>query len=163
MPNMDNKQSCFQFFLVFGCSDFEFVLLPVIFARVLLDQLKAIFFSEKHESIHRPLGLVSWIFLLLFGRRRRGRHLRRDWNKSGHGSGQRWEGIVGGKFEPPESIAEIRSSYGFRMIWRQTDVPHWKFLAWDSVFVNRHPRMRWTPSWKERKNIYNMGFLWLLL
>ena len=45
--------------------------LPVIFARMLLDQLKAIFLGEKHEPVHGPLGLVR-VLARLLGRRHRG-------------------------------------------------------------------------------------------
>ena len=49
--------------------------LPVIFARMLLDQLKAVFLGEKHEAVHGSLGLVR-VLARLLGRRHRRRHHR---------------------------------------------------------------------------------------
>ena len=49
--------------------------LPVIFPRMLLDQLKAIFLGEKHEPVHGSLGLVR-VLARLLGRRHRRRHHR---------------------------------------------------------------------------------------
>ena len=45
---------------------------PVVFARVLLDQLQSVLLGEQHESVHRSLGLVRVLDVLLGGRHGRG-------------------------------------------------------------------------------------------
>ena len=44
---------------------------PVVFARVLLDQLQPVLLGEQHEAVHGPLGLVRVLGLLGGGHRRR--------------------------------------------------------------------------------------------
>ena len=44
---------------------------PVVFARVLLDQLQSVLLGEQHEAVHGPLGLVRVLGLLGGGHWRR--------------------------------------------------------------------------------------------
>ena len=44
---------------------------PVVFARVLLDELQPVLLGEQHEAVHGPLGLVRVLGLLGGGHGRR--------------------------------------------------------------------------------------------
>ena len=126
---------------------------PIVFSRVLLNQLESKLFREKHESVHRTLRLIRVVLLLLLGRRWRRRHLAgwRNRYQSGHRSHQRRKRIVGRKLESPEPVAQIRSPDCFRMVRRQADVTDGQVVARNSVFFDRHSRLSRTPAWKKNK------------
>ena len=109
--------------------------LPVVLARMLLDELEAILLGEEHESVHRPLRLVRVVLLLLLGRRRRRRRLRPDSDEPRHRPRQRRDRVVGGELEPAKPVAEVRSADGFRVVRRKADVADAQVLARDSELV----------------------------
>ncbi len=126
---------------------------PIVFSRMLLNQLESKLFREKHESVHRTLRLIRVVLLLLLGRRWRRRHLAgwRNRYQSGHRSHQRGKWIVGRELESPEPVAQIRSPDCFRMVRRQADVTDGQVVARNSVFFDRHSRLSRTPAWKKNK------------
>ena len=140
---------------------------PVIFPRMLLNKFKPKLFGEQHESVHRPFRLMSLIaavakilvgrrvgLLLLCGRHRR-RHLIGldhpvDQGRRGDWPGQRRRARVAGKvlveLEPAESVAEIRSADGLRVIRGQANVAQGQGLARDAVLLDGEPGMRAAPT-----------------
>lgn len=65
--------------------------LPVILPRVLLDQLQTILLGEQHEPVHRSLGLVRVLDVLLGG---------------GHGRGHDGPGGGGGPHGRREKVCD---------------------------------------------------------
>lgn len=149
-------------------SNSNFVSLPIVLARMLLNEFQSVLLCKKHEPVHGPFGLFRIFFLLLGRWNGWWHHGFSNWGGQGcrnwRGqplvkiSGQRRLRII--EFESTQSVAQIRCLDSFGMIGRNTHIADRDLLTRNAIFFRRHPGLDRAPTWKRQGwKIKPLGFV----